>query len=219
VSARSANDDGAKHYVVFNCQACGAKIFAEAKQVGQAGVCPACRQMTGVTPSDPKQRVSGPTAPPKPAAGPASTRDPNRLPSGRTRAGDRRRVRRVPLNDARVGVEGKAKDGRPATSDGTLSELLDISESGIGYVAAGVPDRKKLTGYAPPPIKVGEQITVSLHVPALFRPRIVKAIVRRIDPHVNRKELFRIGCEFVGLAEDERADIRKLVDKRPESRG
>jgi hypothetical protein len=212
------SDAAAKHYVVFNCQACGARIFAEASQLGRAGVCPSCKQLTGVLPKDPKQRVSGPVSQSDTTVTRGGATTAARLPSGRTSASDRRKARRIPLADAKVGVESKGAGGRPP-SPAELSELLDISEGGIGYLVVGERDRKRLTGFAPPPIRVGDTITVTLHVPSLFRPRTVKAVVRRIDSHASRKELFRIGAEFTGLGEEARGDIRKLVDRRPDSRG
>lgn len=203
-----------RHYVVFNCQACGAKIFAEASQIGRAGVCPACKQMTGVAPRDPNARVAGPGSGRTRAARPSSPPVTGVIGSSQ-RAGDRRRSRRVPVNDAHVGVEASSGRGQaPVTSSGDLSELLDISEGGVGFVAHGVPDRKKLAGFSPPPIKIGEVVTITLHVPALFRPRTVKAVVRRIEPYSTSKSLFRVGAEFVGLAEDAKGDLKRMIERR-----
>jgi hypothetical protein len=195
-----------RKYVIFNCQACGAKVFAEAEQVGRAGVCPACRQLTGISPEDPSARAAGPPPRSHPDTPPPSAGTPRR-------SSERRRSRRVRVPDAHVGVEPRSgPTGAIAPTD--LAELTDISEGGVSYVARGVPDRKKLTGFGPPPVKVGESITVTLHVPALFRPRTVSAVVRRVDAHATRKGYFRVGIEFLGLAEEARVDLRKIVDSR-----
>jgi hypothetical protein len=91
----------------------------------------------------------------------------------------------------------------------------DISESGIAFHMKGESDRKKLAGFAPPSwLKVGETVNVTLHIPQLFRPRHVKAVVRRVVPVPNRKDLFKIGAQFAAADEQILKDLRKLLESK-----
>ena len=52
--------------------------------------------------------------------------------------------------------------------------------------AKGESDTRKLGGYGPPKwIKVGDTVSVTLHIPQLFRPRQLKAVVKRVVPREN----------------------------------
>ncbi|HZU97382.1 MAG TPA: PilZ domain-containing protein [Planctomycetota bacterium] len=127
---------------------------------------------------------------------------------------ERRRARRVPIANARVSCQTKTGEGRPVTPD-DMPVLEDISESGVAFSIKGEPDRKKLVGWGPPPwLKVGEAVTVTLHIPQLFRPREVKAVIRRLNPVPHRKELFRVGAEFTQAGEDILRDLRELLAGR-----
>src|SRR5581483_6878895 len=130
-------------FVVFACSECGEKIFAERSQLGRRGQCPLCGAATtvgGLTPS-----------------------------SARERSAERRRARRVPLANARVACETKTGEGRVVNAD-DLPTLDDISESGVAFRIKGEVDRKRLGGYgAPPWLKIGDTVTVTLHIPQLFR--------------------------------------------------
>ena len=175
-------------FIVFACSACGEKIFAERSQLGERGRCPLCNAKTvigGATPSSSKQR-----------------------------AAERRGARRVPIGNARVTLESKTGEGRTFNPD-DMPVLDDISETGIGFKVKGEVDRKKLGGYGPPPwLKVGDTVSVTLHIPQLFRPRSVKAVVRRVVPVPNRKELFKVGCEFSQADEQVLRDLRKLLESK-----
>lgn len=179
-------------FLIFSCGACGKKIFADRAQAGRTGQCPLCGGQTVIAP---------------PAGKVAPTASGSRAPSS-----DKRRGRRVALKEARLAFETKANHGQPLSPD-DLAALEDISETGVGFAARGEHDRKRLSGWGPPPnVRVGDVITVTLHVPELFRPRTLKAVVRRIVPHKASKELFRVGAEFQGLSEEARNDLRKLVE-------
>ncbi len=124
---------------------------------------------------------------------------------------DKRRNRRVPLQNARLGYETRATLGRPVD----LVALDDVSETGCGFSVKGERDARRLNGFSPPAeLKVGEPITLTLQIPELFRTRLVKAVVRRLAPIKTQKELFRVGAEFVSLTDEIRADLRKLIDKK-----
>lgn len=175
-------------FVVFACGACGEKIFAERSQLGRRGTCPLCGAATVIADA--------------------------RTPSAKSKTAERRRARRVPIANARVSCESKTGEGRSHRAD-DMPLLDDISESGVGFQIKGEPDRKKLAGYGPPPwLKVGDAVQVTLHIPQLFRPRNVKAVVRRIVPVPNRKELFKVGCEFSQADEQVLKDLRKLLEAR-----
>lgn len=175
------------HFVVFACAACGKRVFAEKAQVGKAGVCPLCGAKTTITPIG------------KSAA---------------TEKTERRRAKRVPLQNARATYETKAMAGRPLAPD-EVPSIEDISETGLAFAMKGERDRKKLAGFGPPSaFRVGETISITIDVPELFRPRTLKALVRRIVPHPKNKELYRVGVEFVGATDEIKKDLRKLVEKR-----
>ncbi len=169
-------------FMVFACDACGEKIFAESSQQGLRGTCPLCLAPT---------LVGGPGAPAD---------------------GERRRARRVLIANARVVCEPRSGVGRPVTAD-DMPVLEDISETGVGFAMRGEPDGKKLAGFGPPVwLKVGDTVTVTLHIPQLFRPRSLKATVRRIVPMPLRKELFRVGAEFNPASEEVFKDLKKLLE-------
>ncbi len=175
-------------FLVFPCSKCGQKIFAEHAQAGKRGTCPLCGAATIVG--------AGAATPAKKA------------PS------DRRRARRVPIANARVVCESKTGEGRTFNVD-DMPVVEDISETGISFQIKGESDRKRLAGYAPPPwLKVGETLSVTLHIPQLFRPRLVKAVVRRVVPVPNRKELFKVGAQFATADEQILKDLRKLLESK-----
>jgi hypothetical protein len=214
-------------YVVFDCEACRERIFADRAQLGQRGVCPVCGKDTAigkVTPSGSKIRTasaprtqalrtpSGETKTATTSSGKvAGGKSSGTRPALGARGKERRRSRRVVLN-AELGIESKTNVGRPETTD--LQAVDDLSESGVGFSVRGEKDTKKLTGYGPPPWKVGDGIGITLHIPELFRPRTVKAIVRRVDAHATKKGIFHVGVEFVGLSAEARHDLKKIVDRR-----
>lgn len=175
-------------FLVFACSKCGEKIFAERTQIGKRGTCPLCNAATivgGATPSTAKQRSA-----------------------------ERRRARRVPIANARVTCESKTGEGRVVNAD-DMPVLEDISETGLGFQIKGESDRKRLAGYGPPAwLKVGDTVSVTLHIPQLFRPRQVKAVVRRIVPLPNRKELFKVGAEFAAGDDQVIRDLRKLLETK-----
>jgi DNA-directed RNA polymerase subunit RPC12/RpoP len=182
-------------FVVFPCSKCGEKIFADRAQAGRAGTCPLCGAQTLV--------LSGSgsfTAPPP--AGPGKS------------GSERRRSKRVPIANARVVYESKSGEGKAFAPD-DMPILEDISESGVGFTVKGTPDPRKLTGFGPPPwLKQGETVTITLHVPQLFRPRPVKAVVRRVVPVSSRRELFRVGAEFQQASEETLKDLRAVLEKK-----
>jgi len=172
-------------FLVFACAACGEKIFAEPSQAGRKGTCPLCRAPTVIGGGAPGPRTKPET--------------------------DRRRARRVPIANARVACESRTGEGRSTNAD-EVPVLEDISETGVGFTIKGSVDKKKLAGYGPPPwLKVGDTVSVTLHIPQLFRPRPLKAVVRRIGPMPARKELFRVGAEFDQASEDILKDLKKLL--------
>jgi hypothetical protein len=199
---------GAAHFLIFDCSCCGKRIFGDRNHLGLSGKCPLCGKETviGGTASAPLSPTSSSTTTTDDGSSTSETDSPS--------ASERRRSRRVPLANARLGYESRATAGRPVSPE-DLAWIDDISETGLGFSLRGEPDKKKLAGFAPPPsIKVGEQITVTLHVPELFRPRTLKAVVRRIVPQKKAKDLFRVGAEFVAPSDEAKADLRKLLEKR-----
>jgi hypothetical protein len=187
-------------FVVFPCSKCGEKIFAERSKIGRPGSCPLCRAVT---------TVGGEGATPETPAASSGARST----SGRRVDGpERRRSKRVPIANARVVYETKSGEGRNYSPD-DMPVLEDISETGVGFSLKGSPDPRKLTGYGPPPwLKPGEVVSVTLHVPQLFRPRAVKAVVKRVVPVPHRRELFRVGAEFQQASEEILRDLRTVLE-------
>jgi hypothetical protein len=179
-----------KPFVVFACGACGRKIFAERSQQGQRGACPLCGAPTVI-------------------GGTGSSRE-----RAVERSAERRRSKRVPIANAFVACETKTGEGRVANAD-LMPSLEDISESGVAFRIKGETDGRKLGGWGPPKwIKIGETVSVTLHIPQLFRPRQLKAVVKRVVPVANRRELFKVGCEFSAADELVLRDLKKLLEAK-----
>lgn len=193
----------ARHLVVFDCDSCHQRIFAESRHLGRTGTCPLCGSPTVVASA--QARIAAPAPLPK------TKRTTTTAPSVKPR--DRRRSSRVAVPNAQVAVDQRDAAGR-VFSAAELNAVDDLSETGIGFSCRGTPDRKRITGFGPPAYKLGEELQVTLHLPELLRPRTLRATVRRVDPHATKKEIFRVGVEFQGPSDEELSELRGVVSKR-----
>lgn len=182
-------------FVVYSCPECGKRIFTERSHVGKRGLCPVCGAPT---------TVGGAAAAPKDTAPPPEP-PPLTIAKG---PDERRKNKRFVAPNATVA----AAKGAIVPSD--LFAVDDLSEGGVCFLTPGVKDRKKLSGWAPPPFKPGDSLSITLNVPELFRPRTLKAVVRRVAAHAHRKELFKVGAEFVELNDAVKKELRAIAEKR-----
>lgn len=112
---------------------------------------------------------------------------------------ERRRSRRAAARGARVGV----KLGAAA-----LHELKDLSATGVGFLVPGQPDPRQLQGSRPPPLRVGDVLQITLHLPE-SRERTLEATVRRL---VRDGRGWLVGAQFLFASPDEQADLRQLLE-------
>jgi hypothetical protein len=174
-------------FVVYACEVCGKRIFTERAHLGRRGVCPICGCVTTVGGRDARRGGSSPAR------------------------AERRRARRFRVSRSTVTAgRGPGTEPLPALK---LCVVEDLSEGGVGFLAPGTKDRKKITGYAPPALAVGDEIALTLHVGRLGRPLELKGCVRRVSPHPLRHDVFRVGVEFLALGLNAKNDLKRLAEK------
>jgi hypothetical protein len=116
---------------------------------------------------------------------------------------ERRDAARVPAPGAQVAVD-------PARGAPQLNAVGDLSESGISFVMPALRDPTTIAGFRAPDVKLGDVMRFALHTPELFRPRTFKAEVKRIVPSKD-KRAYTLGLHFVGLTQDQKAELRAVV--------
>lgn len=182
-------------YLVYSCPSCGKRIFTQRAYRGRSGTCPLCdaghivggEPPASVSPVDTKVKVA-------------------------EEAPDRRGAKRVaPRHGAEVEVRSAGRrTGRPLDRE-QLEPLLDISATGVGFHAQGVPDARKLSGWRPPAFARGDEVALTLHSAKInVRPRTVTAVVRRVQS-TPTKGTWLIGAEFVGLDDEDQTFLRDLL--------
>lgn len=174
----------ARDFVVYPCEACGKRIFTQRAHSGSTGTCPLCGAL---------HTIGGRAViPAQPGI-------------------ERRDAERVPAPGAQVALDPARGPG--AGQFDTLPQLHavgDLSETGIAVVVPAVPDRTHLSGWRAPDVKLGDVMRLALHAPELFRPRAFKAEVRRIAPNPDKRS-YTLGLAFVGMTDDQRAELSALV--------
>lgn len=189
----------ARDYLVYSCPSCRKRIFTQRSFSGRSGTCPLC----GTT-----HLVGGAPA----VVSPVDNATRNDRIKVAEEAPDRRGAKRVsPRHGAEVEVRPAGRrTGRPLDRD-QLEPLLDISATGVGFHAQGVPDPRKLSGWKPPPFARGDEVSLTLHSAKIeARPRSVTAVVRRVEA-TPTKGTWLIGAEFVGLDDEDQAFLRDLL--------
>lgn len=184
-------------FLVYSCPSCDKRIFTQKRYQGRHGSCPLCGD---------SHLVGG-------APEVLITEDEDGPPGVTTaeEAPDRRGAKRVrPRHSQGVEVRPARQTGRPLERD-SLEPLLDISKTGVGFLAHGVPDSRILSGWRPPDYKVGDAIALTLHSSKInVRPRAFRAIVRRVEP-TKKRGAYRVGAEFMGLGPEDLAFLRDLL--------
>lgn len=171
-------------YVVYPCEVCGKRIFTPRAFSGQLGACPLCGA---------QHTIGGRGVV---AAQPGI---------------ERRDADRVPAPGAQVALDvARGAGGQFETVTPQLMAVGDLSETGIAIVVPGVRDTTHLSGWRAPDHKAGDVLRLALHAPELFRPRAFRAEVRRVAANHDRRT-WTLGLAFVGLTEDQRAELRALV--------
>lgn len=184
-------------FLVYSCPSCDKRIFTQKRYQGRHGSCPLCGD---------SHLVGG-------APEVLITEDEDGPPGVTTaeEAPDRRGAKRVrPRHSQGVEVRPARQTGRPLDRE-SLEPLLDISKTGVGFLAHGVPDSRILSGWRPPDYKVGDAIALTLHSSKInVRPRAFRAIVRRVEP-TKKRGAYRVGAEFMGLGPEDLAFLRDLL--------
>ncbi len=183
-------------FLVYSCPSCGKRIFTQKRYQGRHGSCPLCgdSHLVGGAPEVLITEDEGPQG--------VTTAE---------EAPDRRGAKRVrPRHSQGVEVRPARQTGRPLGRD-SLEPLLDLSKTGVGFLAHGVPDTRILSGWRPPDYKVGDAIALTLHSSKInVRPRSFRAIVRRIEP-TKKRGCWRVGAEFMGIGPEDIAFLRELL--------
>lgn len=186
-------------FLVYSCPSCDKRIFTQKRYQGRHGACPLCgdSHLVGGAPevllADDQDEEDGATL--------------------AEEAPDRRGSKRVrPRHSQGVEVRPvRQSTGRPLARGESLDPLLDISKTGVGFLAHGVPDSRILSGWRPPDYKVGDAIALTLHSSKInVRPRSFRAIVRRVEP-TKKRGTYRVGAEFMGLGPEDLAFLRDLL--------
>lgn len=172
-------------FVVYPCEACGKRIFTQRAHSGSTGTCPLCGA---------PHTIGGRAVI---AAQPGI---------------ERRDADRVPAPGAQVAIDAArgAGTGQFETVTPQLHAVGDLSETGVAVVVPAVRDPTHLSGWRAPDAKVGDVMRLALHAPELFRPRAFKAEVRRVAANKD-KRTYTLGLCFVGLTDDQRAELSALV--------
>ena len=126
-------------------------------------------------------------------------------------ADERRAAPRVRDEGARLSLAGAAQAGELLHEE--LFALGDISETGVSFKMAGLPDARQLSGVRPP-LEVGDSIQLTLHSPQQLGPRTYRAVIRRIvTGGLGARGTYTIGAEFVGLSPKQEAELKALVER------
>lgn len=175
----------ASDFVVYPCEVCGKRIFTRRAHAGGLGTCPLCGA----------QHTIGGRA--VIAAQPGI---------------ERRDAERVAAPGAQVAIDPARGPGAGQfeTMVPQLHAVGDLSATGIAVVVPAVRDTAHLSGWRAPDVKIGDVMRLALHAPELFRPRAFKAEVRRVVPNKD-KRTYTLGLTFVGLTDDQRAELGALV--------
>ena len=194
----------AGEFLVYSCPSCNKRIFTQQRLQGRHGACPLCgaSHLIGGGAADVLVK-------PKAKADDGITTA--------EEAPDRRGAKRVkPRHAAGVEVQPlRRSTGRPmgkeAVAKEAVSPLLDLSATGVGFQAQGVADSRSLGGFRAP-YTPGDPIALALNSQKLgVRPRKLRAIVRRVEQIKNKRALWRVGAEFIGLTPEDQAFLADMT--------
>lgn len=169
-------------FLVYACSSCGKRIFTDRSHQGRRGVCPVCGAAHEIGAQDPSVAAE--------------------------KGVERRRSRRARARNGKVGLSGARSRG-DVLGSAELYELHDLSATGVGFLVPGVPDARQLSGERPPPIKVGDQLLLTLHLPQLPAGRMLKAEVRRVAH--GGKKLWMVGAQFQFASPTEQAELSAII--------